>query len=215
MVFFSLTKITPAAPNDPLVNEVTQLNNNWDTINDRLDKMQGNSTEITDIYNNPGTYGIQTGHEIVKDYTFYVYTGSVWRAPTDFEESWSAWTQVPLSANVVNRTGFPLQYRTNPDLRCGELTGMLQKDAGGNAFSNNVGVVASNAVSQPIASFTPVAETRVMVGCNPPNTPATEVAVARANITATNGWQLSVTYRGNVGAAGANYISLDGVRWWY
>jgi len=212
MSFISLNRITPAAPNDPLVNRVTHLNDNLDEINNLMDKMQ-TAAGTADLYANPGTNNVETGQEITHLSHKYVWTGSVWKAIVDAAAGWSSWTQVPLSANVINRTGFNLEYRTNSGLRKGELKGHIQRDAVPTAWVHNTDVVASNAVSQPIAGFTPVVEADFIIGASLPTTPSTQVSSAHCKINGTNGWQLTVRWRGNAGSL--NFICLDGCSWWY
>lgn len=212
MGYLSLNKITPAAPNDPLVNRVTHLNDNWDEINAATLKMHQASGTL-DLFNNPGANSVETGQEIIHLSRKYVWNGSAWIGVIDYAATWSAWTQVPLSANVINRTSFPLEYRTNPDLRRGELRGCIQRDAVPTAWVHNTDVIASNAVSQPIANFPPSVETDFLTGTSLPTTPSTQTAGAHCKLNATNGWQLTVRFRGSAGAL--NFIALDGMHWWY
>lgn len=212
MGFITLTKITPAAPNDPLVNRVNHLNNNWDEINLRTDKMQ-TAVGTATLFASPVANNVEIGQEITHLSHKYVWDGAVWKPIVDYTAAWSVWTQVPLSASVINRSGFPLQYRTNSALRKGELRGHIQRDAVPTAWVHNVDVVASNAVSQPIAAFTPVVEADFITGTSLPTTPSTQVSAAHVKINGTNGWQLTVRYRGSAGSL--NFICLDDCSWWY
>lgn len=212
MGFINLTKITPAAPNDPTVNEVTQLNNNWDEINTRLEKMK-TSPGIIDVTDNPVANNVEIGMEAARSNRLHVWDGSAWRFTDVHDTGWSAWTNIPLSISVASRPGFIPQYRTNSLLRLGELRGCLLKDGIASAWTHNLNVVASNAVSQPIASFTPVTVFSYMLGTSIPTTPTTQTAAARGFINGVDGWRLTVCWEGSSG--GGNFISLDDMKWWY
>src|SRR5882757_10601962 len=108
-----------------MVDVVAHINNNWDDIEAKL----SNLTLLPSLLPSP-----ETGQELAfssAQTRFRVWTGAAYRDPDPIDPSWSAWTALPLSANVVARTGTTPRFRTNSLIRQVQLTGAIQKDAPG------------------------------------------------------------------------------------
>ncbi len=205
MAYFNLNKITPAAPNDPTVNEVTQLNNNWDNLDSKLG-----------IYINGGSLtGIETGQE-------YLGTGSrfaVWDGAEflteDIDSAWSAWTNIPMLSPRAIRTGFQPKWRSNSLLRKVELTGGIQFDAAASAWTMGSSFQFNDLVTgSPTTTFTPIGGFH-RAQCAAALTGGTSVTAAgRISIDTQSGFiKMSAQYMG--GGGGGNFLQLEQVWWWY
>ena len=114
MAYFSLNKITPPAPNDPVVNEATQINANWDNIDLKLQPYMIGGT----ISN------IEVGQEFFdSNFRFAVWSSGGTRLPDDIDAGWSAWTAIPMFSPRVARTSFTPRWRSNSMYRMVELAG--------------------------------------------------------------------------------------------
>ena len=207
MVFFSFTDVTPP-PNDEQVNEVTQLNNNWDQLDAKTASLQGHGTFS----------GPETGQEVIvlngTDLSLGVWNGSAWVFPSQPNTAWTAWTALPLAASSpVTRSGFTPRYRVNTGLRIGELTGGLTIDGAGSAWTHGTLVTASGTSTGSLgSSYSP--GTRFYTGECATAVPTTNVAGGQWMIDNGNdGWRLRVRYIGTSG--GGNFLQLNGIRWYY
>jgi hypothetical protein len=208
VVFLNFTKIAPAAPNDPNVNEVTQLNNNWDLL----------ETKLTPYISGGTITGIETGQEFFgAGFEYTVWNGSAGRQPDDCASSWSAWTTVPLIAPFTHRTGHTLKWRTNSLLRMVELVGSVQADAAASAWTPGSTVTITSDVAGAIpVQNTPIGGIHFGVCATALSAGTTVVAGARIVVDkpgANNFCRLRATYMG--GPGGGNFIQADQIWWWY
>lgn len=201
MPYFNLSKITPAAPNDPNVNEVTQINNNWDEIENKFGQQSAGTPP-----------GAETGQEWLSGGRFKVWTGTAVRDPDNIDGAWSAWTALPLSANVVTRPNYTPRYRSNSMLRRVELAGDLLKDAAGSAWPVGVAHLVTTGTSGIPSTLQPIGGlTYQMTACSIPTG------------SGGSGWHQIDVATGFVriqtrmlgGGGGGNFIPLDGIEWWY
>lgn len=203
MTYFNLLQIAPPSPNDPLVNEVTQINNNWDDIDTKI----GALTTTTGTITSP-----EQGQEYITNTgRTRVWNGAANRDPDDIDASWTAWTALPVAATVAVRPSFTPRWRNNTALRRVELAGGILKDAGAGAWPAAV-VVVTTGVSgipdtlQPIGGVTRQMSAAAL--------PATGGTGAWWQVdTNTSFVRLRTRYMGPAG--GGNFIQLDGIEWWY
>jgi len=209
MAYFNFTKIVPPAPNDPTVNEVTQLNNNWDHI----------ETKLTPYVNGGSLSGLETGQEYLgaPGPRAAVWNGTARREPDDIDAAWTAWTAVPIISPRVTRPGNILKWRQNPLMRKVELRGGVLFDASSNAWTLGATFLITNDVAGgiPGTSF-PVGV--AMIGPTPTAIAAAPAIVAGAYVTvdkpgANTFCRIRVQYMG--GPGGGNFIALDQIWWWY
>ena len=208
MTYFNFTKITPPAPNDPLVDEVAQLNNNWDHIDTKLSPYLTGGT-LTDV---------ETGQEFLDtNLRFAVWDGAAIRIPDDIDGAWSAWTALPMFAPRVARASYTPRWRNNSAYRMVELAGGAQFNVAqdpwtlGGYFTLN----ADSAGAIP-ASMIPIGGTHVSQAAAALSAGTTVVAGAMIRIDKPGGntfCRVSVQYMG--GPGGGNFIQLDRVWWWY
>jgi hypothetical protein len=121
VAYFNFTKIAPPAPNDPNVNEVTQLNDNWDHLDSKLSPyMSGGALT-----------GLETGQEVfASGFRFAVYDGSGVRSPDDIDAAWSGLVSL-RAGEIIHSYGwwnFPEACFSMPPpirgqwARCSQLT---------------------------------------------------------------------------------------------
>lgn len=206
----------PDPPLDPLVNVVTQLNNNWDVIDLGFQKMQ----------NQPP--GPPASPDIGQQYsgadTNAVWTGSTWRTPVSWNDGWSVWTTLSGYfqglAPFVNDPGSPLQYRNNANIRQVELRGAVRNGAVGNPFDNQTYSLSPMTVGIPTA-FTPAdgktflpAEFTLLTSSNPADFSCSALIIAELRAGAHVGLRIKHNGASNPGSTG-NSMFFDNVRWFY
>lgn len=206
MTYFNFTKITPPAPNDPTVNETTQINANWDHLDLKL-QPYATGAALT---------GLETGQEYIdSNGRFAVWDGAAARIPADIDAGWSSWTALPVVAPRVARTNFTPRWRSNSAYRMVELSGGVLFDSSASAWpmgnSFNVNVMAPG--SPPI-SLAPIGGVHKAPCATALTSGAPIVAAGLAIITTDISFvQIAVQYMG--GPGGGNFVQLDQVWWWY
>lgn len=205
MTYLNFTKITPAAPNDPFVNVVTHLNNNWDEIDTKLfAHTLMNITLVNPDQGQDFVTGLQK---------FRIWTGAAYREPDDIDSAWSAWTALPLSGNVAPRVGFTPRWRSNSLLRLVELAGGIQKDGAGSAWPAAL-VVATTGTSGIANTFLPIGGVVYQQSAAALPTSSTNSAAGWHTIDVSGAWvRIQTRYSG--GPGGGNFVMLDGIKWWY
>lgn len=208
--FFDFNYITDP-PNDELVNEQTQLNDNWQKIDDRLGWMQGKNSIVPPDANKP------LGLEVFTSDRHVCWSGTGFRAPTSIEQSWSAWTQITYTAPYQASAGFPVEYRTNSANRYVQMRGRIQNGATGTPFGKTawiqVGTIAFATNTAPM--FDESIHTQGCNGVTGSSPVGSEVAGARVRIR-TNGVNpviVEVNYMGQDGSATNQYIAFDGLEY--
>lgn len=207
MTFFTFTLMTDP-PGDPLVNEDTQLNDNWDSVDTRLAQFQVKPNTIAATV--PiGTEAMQNSSGSVA-----VHTGSgVWAFPGSIPAGWGAWTTLPLLAPVVERPSFTPKYRINTTIRKVELAGGLRADVSANPWARSKVQATANTGGIPDANK-PV-NNNIQQGAVGIGTTDGQFAGARIHIesNAGNSVKISVSYQGD--DIGGNFVMLDNVKWFY
>lgn len=206
MVYLNFTKITPPSPNDPNVNEVTQLNNNWDLLESKLN-----------VYVNGGTItDIETGQEFFDgSFNYAVWDGAATIPPDDIDAAWSAWTNIPMLAPRVVRPGWQPKWRNNSLLRKVELTGGVLFNAAADPWTMGSSLQINQlAAGSPASTLGPVGAKHISQ-CAVALTGGTSVtAGGYVTIDTSGGFvRMAVQYLG--GGGGGNFVMLDQVWWWY
>lgn len=208
MVYLNFNKITPAVPNDPLVNEQTQLNDNWTQLDTKLSPYPNQTTPT----------GMEAGQEYF-DGTgrFAVWDGAAIRLPDDIDSAWSAWTTMPILAPRVARSGFILKWRNNSLLRKVELNGGVQADGVASAWTlGTLFAYNSDTAGAIPASMTPIGGTHVSQAAAGLSAGTTVVAAGYIYVDKPGG-NTFVRVRGQYlgGPGGGNFVMCDQVSWWY
>lgn len=196
-------------PSDPKVNVITQLNDNWDSIDLSFRMAQNNGIPIS---------GQEVGQQYVDNNTNAVWNGSAWVTPTNWMNSWSAWTQLSgyPEAGMENLPFNPLKYRTNPVIRQVEMAGSVRFTSSGLPWDSNYHQFSPSAVGVPIA-FAPI-DDKTIQPCpvfllTESGFSSNALMIAERRPAQTQVW-LQIKHNGNMNAVN-NYISFDNVRWFY
>jgi hypothetical protein len=207
MTYLNFNKIIPPKPNDPTVDEVAQLNNNWDLLDAGLKPYIDGSAP---------TFTLETGQERFDGSdNFAVWDGAALRAPDDSALGWSAWTNIPMLAPRAIRTGFQPKWRSNSLLRKVELTGGIQADNVASAWTmGSLLQFNSLAAGSPANTFGPIGGKHV-APAGAALTAGTSVTAAGYIVIDVSGSfvRMSAQYLG--GGGGGNFIQLEQVWWWY
>lgn len=205
-MYLNFTKITPAAPNDPVVNEVTQINNNWDQLDSKLQPLDTGGSLSS----------LEAGQEYLDgSFNFTVWDGAAARTPDNIEGAWSAWTNIPMLSPRVIRSGFQPKWRSNSILRKVELTGGIQFDASANPWTMGSSFQFNSLASgSPASSLAPIGGKHI-AQCAAALTGGTSVTAAGyVTIDSSGGFvRMSAQYLG--GGGGGNFLQLEQVWWWY
>lgn len=204
--YLNFNKILPPTPNDPVVNEVTQLNNNWDLLDLKLTPlMNGGTLTLAEV-----------GQEYLDSNSrFAVWDGSAARVPDDIDSAWSAWTNIPMLAPRVIRPSFQPKWRSNSLLRKVELNGGIQFDASANLWTQGSSF-QFNALSagSPANTLGPVGGKHINQ-CATGLTAGTSVTAGGYITIDTSGSFVRMAAQSLGGGGGGNFIQLDQVWWWY
>jgi hypothetical protein len=205
-MYFNFNKITPAAPNDPVVNEATQINANWDQIDTKLQPyMFGGTLTLA-----------EAGQEYFdSNFRYAVWDGASGRVPDDIDNAWSAWTNIPMLSPRVIRTGWQPKWRSNSLLRKVELAGGVLFDASANVWTMGSSFQINQlAAGSPANTLGPVGGKHISQ-CAVALSAGTSVTAGGYVTIDTSGsfTRMAVQYLG--GGGGGNFVMLDQVWWWY
>lgn len=210
--FFDFNYITDP-PADEQVNEATQLNANWDKIDNRLAWLQGvPGAPVPPNANRP------LGLEAFVSDRHAAWSGAGgFRAPTTIESNWTAFGEITYTAPYQASSGFPVQYRRNTSTNYVQMRGRIQNGATGTPFGKTAWIQVGTIPYD--ANYLPMFGTSIHTqGCNAVtgSSPAgSEVAGARIRIrtNGTNPIILEVNYMGQDGSATNQYITFDGLEY--
>jgi hypothetical protein len=206
MAYLNFTKIAPPAPNDPNVDEVTQLNNNWDLLETKLG-----------VYTTGGALSnVETGQEFFNgSFQNSVWNGAATRASDDIDSAWSAWTNIPMLAPRAIRTGFQPKWRSNSLLRKVELTGGIQFDGAASVWTMGASFQFNQlAAGSPANTLGPVGGKYISQAAAALSAGTSVTAGAYITIDTSGSFvRMAAQYLG--GGGGGNFIMLDQVWWWY
>lgn len=204
--YLGFTKILPPKPNDPVVNEATILNGNWDLLDTKLQPyMIGGTLTLSEI-----------GQEYFDaDFRYAVWDGSSGILPDDIDSAWSAWTNIPMLAPRVIRSAFQPKWRSNSLIRKVELTGGIQFDASANPWTMGTSFQFNSlAAGSPANTLGPIGGKHISP-CAVALTGGTSVTAGGYVTIDTSGSFVRMACQYLGGGGGGNFVMLDQVRWWY
>jgi hypothetical protein len=206
MAYFNFTNVSPASPSDPLVNEITQINNNWDHL----------ETKLNPYMIGGGVSGIETGQELFDgSFRYGVWDGSTTRITDDVDAAWSAWTNIPMLAPRVIRSGYQPKWRNNSLLRKVELTGGIQFDATANPWTMGSSFQFNSlAAGSPPNTMVPIGGKHIAQAAAA-QTAGTSVAAAGYITIDSSGSFVRMACQYLGGGGGGNFVQLEQVWWWY
>lgn len=206
MAYLNFTKIAPPSPADPTVNEVTQLNNNWDVLESKLG-----------VYSTGGSItGIETGQEFMNvSFQNCVWDGAATVASDDIDAAWTAWTNIPMLAPRAIRPSFQPKWRSNPLLRKVELVGGILFDAAASAWTMGSSFQFNSlAAGSPANTLGPIGGKHISQAAAALSGGTSVTAGAYITIDTSGSFvRMAAQYLG--GGGGGNFIMLDQVWWWY
>lgn len=213
MVYFNFNYVTDP-PNDEFVNEETQLNDNWEELDTKLQGWNQKPSNI--VAPIPvGTEALDPQHP-GDEYRIAVYNGTDWVRSLNHVLSWEAWQNLSLRAPAVERTGFTPRIRVNQWKREIMLSGGVQFNAALDPWptGSDVEITSDTAIQSSLAPapggrICYQAATAQVTGAN-----TFASAVIAVNVEASPARvSIKVRYQGDAG--GGNFVMLDGLKWWY
>lgn len=206
--YLNFSKILPPNPNDPNVNVVSQINANWDMIDNALKPyIKGGSLSL-----------VEQGQEFFdSNFRFAVWTGSAQRLPDTIDDGWSSWTALPVASGRSNRSGFTPRWRNNSLYRMVELSGGYLFDASANPWTAGslITLNADSAGAIP-ASMAPIGGYHICPCATALSAGTTVVSDGYLWIDKPGGntfCRLRAQYLGGTG--GGNFLQIDQGWWWY
>lgn len=212
MAYFNFNYITDP-PNDELVEEQSQLNANWDVVEEGLKPFNQNPPDFTGITIPKGTVSVNP----LNTNNIAAWDGTTWNGPVNPINIWENWQLVNIRAPVIHRPGHELKARIDIASRRIVLMGGVQLNATADAWDT-------------ATSYEITTDTAIQDSLAPANADFTSIQQGGASqITAAGGFAssviwiekratpsrtaISVRWQGDAG--GGNFIMLDGVQWWY
>lgn len=204
--YLNFTKVAPPAPNDPNVNEATQLNANWDELDNKL-APYNNGTTVTPV---------EVGQEYVDGSgRFAVWDGAAARVPDDIDAAWSAWTNLPMFTGRAIRSGYQPKWRLNSLLRIVQLSGGVQFDSSAGTWTTGgLFTINADASGSPPAVQIPVGGYHISP-CAAALTAGTSVVAAGYIYIDKPGTFVRIRGQYMGGPGGGNFLMLEQVWWWY
>jgi hypothetical protein len=210
MSYFNFNFVTDP-PNDELVGPVTQLNDNWQDIND---KTTGFNKLPNTLVNPPvGTEAFYPGDPASDNNRIAVFNGTDWFRNFNRATGVTDWLTVDLISPFVVRPGWPVVARINASQRYVELAGGVQISASATAWpiTSDQEFTTLDAIDSSVA---PVGGSAFKICATGQVVVASQFAQATVYaITVDDHVALRARYQGNSG--GGNFIMLDGFKWWF
>lgn len=213
-MYFNFQYVTDP-PADELVNPVTQLNANWQDVNDKIKTFQ--TIPNTIVAPPKGTEAFYPETPTTDKHRIAVYDGVNWRRGLSHSSSVSAWQTVTLRAPFVARVGYTPVAKVYPNQGYVLFAGGVQNTSSAVAWdtTQSFEITSDTALDSTITpvnggfSYCQGAAAQVtgagafagaLIWAQAETTPAARVAIR-------------VRYQGDAG--GGNFVMLDGLKWWF
>lgn len=211
MTYFNLNKVTDP-PLDELVDEVTQINDNWQELDDKTKPMTVNPSVFGAI---PLVQGLEA-FDPAGTGRIALWTGAQWVRGIEHSFGTGAWTALAIRAPIVARTGFPPVAKVDTWSRKITLAGGVILNATADPFvTGTTYEITTDAAISP--TLIPVnGGQSIQYGAVGAITAASGFGSAVVTIESKSSpsrTAISVRYQGDAG--GGNFIMLDGITWWY
>jgi hypothetical protein len=218
MAYFNFNYVTNP-PADELVNEVTQLNNNWSEIELKtapFNQMPANFAGVPIPGGIPlGTEAFDPDPADADPNRIAVWNGTIWARSINHQSAWGAWQTLGLRAPIVARPGFPPKAKIDAIARHVVLTGGVQLNATADPMGTTTYEITDDVSIQNTLAPANGGQSR-QFGAAAALTGAgtfSNAMVLIDNKTGPNRTAISVRWQGDAG--GGNFVMLDGVEWWY
>ncbi|MFF5977068.1 hypothetical protein ACFY7C_36810 [Streptomyces sp. NPDC012769] len=215
MTYFNLNFVTNP-PNDELVNEETQINDNWEEIDAKLGPFNKQPATIVGSASVPlGTealYPISVGG--VNSHRIAVWDGTDWKITVSEATGWLGWTS--LSLRSPRSIALACKYNVNVLRRQVILTGAVRFDGVGGAWptASDTEITADTAIP---TTYLPVGGNNIcQLSTDNGITTAGQLACAVASVhQASTPTRLAITVKWQGAATSLNWVYLDNMMWWY
>lgn len=205
-------------PNDELVNAETQLNANFQDLEDKLVGFNQSPGVIT----SPPT-GIEAFFPTVDGDNSHqriaVYDGTTWRLSRNMTSTWGPWQSMTAVLDPIRseRTVAPLVFKVNTYMRRVVMSGGLHFNVAQAAwplsrtavFATGSGIIPTYAPAGGGLAYFQAATSQV-TGANQVATAVIEVVYESAPVARV---AIYITFQGDAG--GGNFVQFDNVEWWY
>lgn len=213
MTYFNFNYITDP-PNDELVDPVTQLNDNWQELANKIDGFNQLPSNIT----SPpvGTEAFYPlGTDPVEHRRIAVYNGTTWYRSMSPNTGWTTWQAFTLRSPVAERTGFTPVIRANTFTRRIQVSGGVIHNTGGAWPTSDIEITGSAALLSANAPATGGSHYQQLATAGIMTANGFASAVARVELRNDPArTAIYVRWQGDSLASG-NFIMLDGLQWWY
>lgn len=210
--YFNFNYVTNP-PSDELVDETTQLNNNWSEVDNKLDPY---NKQPTTLVSPPiGTEALYpSGVSGDDSYRMAVWNGTTWSRVVNYSTVWGAWTSLGIRSPRNEHPSYPCRYRVDEVNRRVVLQGAVRYDGSSGAWPNsNVEITTDTALSltyEPVGAIAIKQQaTSSVVSAGGFNSAVVYVQ----KLTGPDRLAVNARWQGNSG--GGNYVVLDGFTWWY
>jgi hypothetical protein len=214
LAYFDFDYVTDP-PNDEQVNHVTQINNNWQEVANKINCFNQKPANFTGITVPIGTEALDPSGGGDPN-RIAVWDGTGWRKGLNHGTAWGSWSSIALRSPTVERTGFTPKMKVNTFSRKVVLAGGVYFNVAQDPWPTNttVEITTDTAIS---TSFTPaVSGISVHQGATGQITTASGFASAVVGIESlTSPTRLAIRVRYQGDAGGGNFVMLDGISWWY
>lgn len=213
MAYFNFNYVTPP-PDDETVDEQTQLNANWEEVENKTRPFNQQPGDFTGITIPVGAMAIQLDGASNR---MAAWTGTEWINSVNPMAIWEDWQTISLRAPVVARPGYDVKAKVDVVSRRIVLMGGV--------ILNATADIWNTATTYEITSDTAIQDTfapanddfmSIQQGATGQTTTAGSFASAVVTIekkASPARTAVSVRWQGEV--AGGNFIMLDGIEWWY
>lgn len=209
MAYFNFNYVTNP-PLDELVNPTTQLNANWQEVDD---KIKGFNTQPNTVINPP--LGSEALHP-VDTHRIGVWNGTEWIRSINPNLSWGVWTAFNLLAPAVQRSAvFTPKYKVNSVYARVALSGGVLFNVAADPWPTGTTVRITDTGAIPIA-YKPLGgwSYQTVAVSTPSGAGGFSSAQAIVDaVTDPSDIRISIRFQGDSG--GGNFVMLDSLGWWF
>lgn len=212
MTYFNFNYITDP-PNDELVNEQTQLNDNWLEIDTKLDPF--NKQPNTIISPPIGTEALYPdGVDDDDSERIAVWNGTQWVRTANYSTVWTPWAPLAIRSPRNEHPSYPCMYRVDEVGKRVVLQGAVRYDGASGAWPNsNVEITTDTALDLAYEPVDTIAIKQQAVSATTAASGFNSAVLYVQKLTVPDRIAVNARWQGNSG--GGNYIVLDGFTWWY
>jgi hypothetical protein len=211
MPYFNFNFVTDP-PNDETVNPVTQLNNNWQEV---ANKIQPFNTKPSSFSTNPpvGTEAFYPGPG--DEHRIAVWDGAAWRRSLSHVSAWGSWQNLAIRSPRVERTGWTPTAKVDVVARRVVLSGGVLFNAAADPWptASDTEITTDTAISTSLSPINNLTFGQVATGQVTTAGGFSSAVVKVERVSSPDRVAVYVRWQGDAG--GGNFVMLDGLTWWY